>query len=65
MAEALAQRGVALRGFFTEEVLGAGGSRVGFDVVTVPDGRRGVLSRKAWTTRDCPRSPEITRGGGE
>ena len=37
---------VRLRGFYTEEVLGADGSRIGFDVVTVPDGRRGVLSRK-------------------
>ena len=45
LARELTQKGVRLRGFVTEEVL-AGGSRVGFDVVTVPDGRRGVLSRK-------------------
>ena len=34
-----------LRGFVTEEVLVAG-KRVGFDVVTIPDGKRGILSRK-------------------
>ena len=45
LADGLA-RSHRLRGFVTEEVLGAGGSRVGFDVVTVPDGQRGVLSRK-------------------
>ncbi len=45
LAAELAKVGVRLRGFVTEEVLSKG-SRVGFDVVTVPDGRRGVLSRK-------------------
>lgn len=45
LAAELAEVGVRLRGFVTEEVL-SGGSRVGFDVVTFPDGQRGVLSRK-------------------
>jgi len=35
-----------VRGFVTEEVLGPDGCRVGFDVVTLPDAKRGVLSRK-------------------
>ena len=43
---ALQEAGIPHRGFYTEEVLSKSGSRVGFDVVTVPDGRRGVLSRK-------------------
>ena len=37
---------VVLRGFYTDEVLGQSGSRIGFDVVTLPDGKRGILSRK-------------------
>ena len=37
--------GLRLQGFVTEEVM-KGGTRIGFDVVTIPDGRRGVLSRK-------------------
>ena len=45
LSEALARDGVKLRGFVTEEVL-VGGKRVGFDVVTIPDGKRGILSRK-------------------
>ena len=45
LSEALARDGVQLRGFVTEEVL-VGGKRVGFDVVTIPDGKRGILSRK-------------------
>ena len=36
------------KGFYTDEVLDPKTkSRIGFDVVTVPDGNRGVLSRKA------------------
>ena len=45
LSEALARDGVKLRGFVTEEVL-VGGKRVGFDVVTIPGGNRGILSRK-------------------
>ncbi len=45
LSEALARDGVKLRGFVTEEVLVAG-KRVGFDIVTIPDGERGILSRK-------------------
>ena len=54
LTEELARGGVRLRGFVTEEVL-RGGSRIGFDVVTIPDGRRGVLSRKDGP-RDHPRT---------
>ncbi len=46
LIEFLQKRGVYCKGFYTEEVLGKAGSRVGFDVITVPDGSRGVLSRK-------------------
>ena len=35
----------SVRGFYTDEVL-QGGRRIGFDIVTVPDGRRGPLARK-------------------
>ena len=45
LSEVLARDGVKLRGFVTEEVL-VGGKRVGFDVVTIPGGNRGILSRK-------------------
>ena len=46
LAKELELGGVRVRGFVTEEVLGEDGCRVGFDVVTIPDARRGVLSRK-------------------
>jgi nucleoside-triphosphatase len=46
VANVLASRGIRVRGFVTEEVLGPGGGRIGFDVVTIPDSKRGVLSRK-------------------
>mmetsp|Transcript_5704 Transcript_5704/g.16845 ORF Transcript_5704/g.16845 Transcript_5704/m.16845 type:complete len:203 (-) Transcript_5704:26-634(-) len=51
LADALRRDGAKLRGFYTDEVRGGGG-RVGFDVVTVPNGDRGVLSRKG---RDGPK----------
>ncbi len=37
---------VRFKGFVTEEVLNKDGSREGFDVVTIPCGKRGQLSRK-------------------
>jgi nucleoside-triphosphatase len=41
------QDGVHCRGFFTEEVLSSSSNtRIGFDVVTVPNQHRGKLSRK-------------------
>lgn len=44
----LQARGKQCRGFYTDEVLDPKtNSRIGFDIVTVPDGKRGVLSRKA------------------
>lgn len=48
MVEYLQSQGVYCQGFYTEEVLSSksGGSRIGFDVVTIPEGERGVLSRK-------------------
>jgi nucleoside-triphosphatase len=46
MIDLLQQNGVFCKGFFTEEVLDKAGSRVGFDIITVPDGERAVLSRK-------------------
>ena len=45
LVEELRARGASVRGFYTDEVL-SGGRRVGFDIVTVPDGRRGPLARK-------------------
>jgi nucleoside-triphosphatase len=44
----LQAHGKQCRGFYTDEVLDPKtNARIGFDVVTVPDGKRGVLSRKA------------------
>lgn len=57
MAEEAASRNLAVRGFYTEEVLGGpGGSRTGFDVVTIPGGQRGVLSRKEGLPSSYPRT---------
>ncbi len=39
------EKHLTFTGFITEEVI-ENGSRVGFDVVTIPDGKRGILSRK-------------------
>ena len=44
LVEELRARGESVRGFYTDEVL-QGGRRVGFDIVSVPDGR-GPLARK-------------------
>ena len=45
LVEELRASGASVRGFYTDEVL-QGGRRVGFDIVSVPDGRRGPLARK-------------------
>ena len=48
MVDFLQSHGKTCRGFYTDEVLDPKTkARIGFDVVTVPDGKRGVLSRKA------------------
>ena len=48
LVDFLQSHGKECRGFYTDEVLDPKTrSRIGFDVVTVPDGNRGVLSRKA------------------
>lgn len=44
--ERLRAAGVEVVGFLTEEVRGAGGARIGFDVVAVPEGRRWPLARR-------------------
>eukprot|EP00977_Amphora_coffeiformis_P007980 scaffold1803_cov92-Amphora_coffeaeformis.AAC.3 len=47
MAAALQEAGVTVKGFTTDEVRPQpGSSRIGFDVVTIPDGQRGPLARK-------------------
>ena len=45
LVDELRASGASVRGFYTDEVL-QGGRRVGFDIVTVPDGHRGPLARK-------------------
>ena len=45
LVDELRARGASVRGFYTDEVL-QGGRRIGFDIVSVPDGRRGPLARK-------------------
>ena len=48
LVDFLHSRGQRCKGFYTDEVLDPKTkSRIGFDVVTVPDGKRGILSRKA------------------
>ena len=55
IVEFLQARGQNCRGFYTDEVLSgddttttnSSKTRIGFDVVSVPDGKRGILSRKA------------------
>ena len=48
LVEYLQSRGHYCRGFYTDEVLDPKNKahRIGFDVVTVPDNQRGILSRK-------------------
>ena len=45
LVDELRARGASVRGFYTDEVL-QGGRRIGFDIVSVPDGRHGPLARK-------------------
>ena len=48
ITQALQTAGVPVQGFYTQEVRSAQGrSRIGFDVVTVPEGQIGPLARKA------------------
>ena len=48
LVDFLQSNGQKCQGFYTDEVLDSKmKSRIGFDVVTVPDGKRGILSRKA------------------
>ena len=54
LVAALQEQNCSVRGFYTDEVLGAGG-RTGFDVVTVPDRESGVLSRKGGAGPKCGR----------
>ena len=57
MVEACKEKGLRLTGFYTDEVLGADGSRQGFDVVTVGEGgKRGVLSRKSGLPSGLPKT---------
>ena len=46
LVKLLQSKGVRCKGFYTEEVVNGSGARVGFDVVTIPDAKRDVLSRK-------------------
>ena len=55
LAHVAAEQGFRLSGFYTEEVL-EGGHRCGFDVVTIPDGKRGVLSRKQGLPTNLPKT---------
>lgn len=53
LVAALREQKCEVRGFYTEEVLGAREKRTGFDVVTVPEHRTGVLSRKGGAGPKC------------
>ena len=55
--ETLSDKGVSLRGFYTDEVLDKpGGTRIGFDIVTIPNEERGILSRKRGLPTTFPRT---------
>ena len=46
---------VHVQGFYTDEVLD-GSTRVGFDLITIPDGKRDVLSRKQGLPSHFPKT---------
>lgn len=52
---ASAKNVVPMSGFYTDEVLDNAGGRIGFDVVTIPEGRRSVLSRKSGLPASFPK----------
>ena len=57
LSQALQDAGFQVQGFITEEVLDDGtGSRKGFDIVAVPDNKRGCLSRKRGLPSHWPRT---------
>eukprot|EP00521_Asterionellopsis_glacialis_P006461 CAMPEP_0195286514 /NCGR_PEP_ID=MMETSP0707-20130614/3944_1 /TAXON_ID=33640 /ORGANISM="Asterionellopsis glacialis, Strain CCMP134" /LENGTH=323 /DNA_ID=CAMNT_0040346165 /DNA_START=53 /DNA_END=1024 /DNA_ORIENTATION=- len=59
LVRALQKSGVRCRGFITEEVL-KGRDRNGFDVLTVPDGKRAILSRKEGLSPSLPKTGKYT-----
>mmetsp|Transcript_18613 Transcript_18613/g.25829 ORF Transcript_18613/g.25829 Transcript_18613/m.25829 type:complete len:312 (+) Transcript_18613:38-973(+) len=59
LVKALQDGGVRCRGFITEEVL-KGRDRNGFDVLTVPDGKRAILSRKEGLSPSMPKTGKYT-----
>ena len=46
---------IEVNGFYTDEVLGKDGKRIGFDVVTL-DEKRGILSRKGGLPASYPKT---------
>ena len=60
MAHELMAHGICCSGFITEEVVGPTGSRIGFDVVTVPGDERGVLARKEGLKKSLPKVGQYT-----
>jgi nucleoside-triphosphatase THEP1 len=58
--EGVSANGVKVTGFYTDEVLGSGSQRVGFDVVSVAEQdskeERSVLSRKDLKGKDFPKT---------
>lgn len=56
MVDFLTKKGIYCKGFYTEEVTTTNGVRIGFNVVTVPDGKVGILSRK----KDHPDAAKIS-----
>lgn len=51
---------VGVQGFYTQEVRSKEGQRLGFDVVAIPSGRRGVLAR----VKPAGDGPLMPGGGG-
>ncbi|KAH8319301.1 hypothetical protein KR067_003503, partial [Drosophila pandora] len=52
----LREKNLSSRGFYTEEVRGENGQRIGFDVVTLA-GKRGILSRE--NPADLKKRPQV------
>lgn len=44
LADRLMKDGKSLKGIYTEECRSVNGERVGFEVVSIPDAKRGMLS---------------------
>ncbi len=52
--------GQVVSGFYTDEVLDASGRRVGFDIIGIASGKRGVLARKGSLPSSYPKTGQYS-----